>query len=264
MKIAIGVFDGVHLGHREIIKKSDYVQVISGVPRKGQFIYSGALTIHKITEILPNCTSVFYDEICDLSADEFAKNLRGNSVIIGEDFRFGKGAQGDADTFKKHGIEVASVPDIFYDGEKISSSRIKTVLENGNITHANAMLGDEYTIFAKVEMGNQVGRKFLFPTINQHFQNNQLIPKKGVYVSRTNLFGRIYKSVTNIGTRPSVTNNTQTIAETHIIGYDGDLYGKKIEVKLFSFIREETKFSNLRELKEAISKNLETALGVIL
>ena len=206
-----------------------------------------------------------FREIKELSAEEFARDilcgrLAAKKVICGYAFRFGNKALCGIEELRalgvKYGFEAVSVPPVYLDGSVISSTAIRKCIEDGDIARANMLLGYSYGITGAVVHGFEIGRTIDFPTINQSFGENQLIPRFGAYASQTFADGKKYSSVTNIGIKPTVGVRTAPLAETHIIGYNGDLYGKKISVELIDFIRPERKFSSLEELKGAIADDV--------
>jgi riboflavin kinase/FMN adenylyltransferase len=222
-----------------------------------------------------------------VTAEYFATEIKTNGVrrvVIGEGFRFGKDALGNADTFRKCGLEVVEVPKVYTNiptyvqklsdyaelKEAVSSQRIRELISKGHMLEIRRFLGENldesYSIFGTVKQGNHLGKKLNFPTINQHFGENQVTPAFGVYKSNVTIDGIGYNSITNIGNRPTIDKTIQSelnavndmgqcVAETHILDFDGDLYGKRLEVKLGAFIRAERKFSSLEELKKAILRD---------
>lgn len=206
----------------------------------------------------------------DLSAEEFVdtvlqKKLKAEYVICGEDFRFGKGASGNTEMLERlcsqRGIKVCIVPPVADEkmGQKISSTMIREHIEEGKIEEANELLGYAYCMKLPVAYGHQIGRTLDFPTINQYIDKNQVIPKFGVYASEAEFNGKKYKGVTNIGIKPTVANTDVPLAETYIIGFDGDLYGETVKVSLIKFIRPERKFDGLDELKRQIASDVKLA-----
>ena len=143
-------------------------------------------------------------------------------------------------------------------GEKVSATKIRQLISKGEMEKANAMLGTAFCYDFTVEKDRQLGRTLGFPTINQHFPEDFIVPKFGVYASKTQVDGKWYASVTNIGVKPTV-GSENFGSETHIIGYDGNLYGRKIEVCLLKFLRDEKKFSSLQELTVAVKGDKEKA-----
>ena len=209
-----------------------------------------------------------FERLCCLSGEEFAdeilcRQLRAAHVCCGNDFRFGKnaacGAKELMDFGKRFGFEVEVISPVEYGGSIVSSSRVRELLLKGDITSANELLGFNYFINAEVLNGNHIGRTINFPTINQEFSDGQLIPKFGVYSTLTNVGGKVMPSVTNVGVKPTIEGVRRPLAETHIIGYNGDLYGKNADVCFKSFIRPEMKFASLGELKAQINKDILSA-----
>jgi len=135
-------------------------------------------------------------------------------------------------------------------------------LLKGDIASANELLGSAYFINANVTDGNHIGRTIDFPTINQDFAEGQLVPRYGVYSTLTNVGGKVLPSVTNVGVKPTIKGVRRPLAETHIIGYSGDLYGKNVDVCFKSFIRPETKFGSLDELKAQIKADIQAAVNI--
>jgi len=283
--VALGLFDGVHLGHRAVInaalaqKKNGLSSLVftfepDCVLRKAGgtqgYIYT------KTEKEILLCEQIGVDEIvsppferlCCLSGEEFAdeilcRQLRAAHVCCGNDFRFGKnaacGAKELMDFGKRFGFEVEVISPVEYGGSIVSSSRVRELLLKGDITSANELLGFNYFINAEVLNGNHIGRTINFPTINQEFSDGQLIPKFGVYSTLTNVGGKVMPSVTNVGVKPTIEGVRRPLAETHIIGYNGDLYGKNADVCFKSFIRPEMKFASLGELKAQINKDILSA-----
>ena len=283
--VALGLFDGVHLGHRAVInaalaqKKNGLSSLVftfepDCVLRKAGgtqgYIYT------KTEKEILLCEQIGVDEIvsppferlCCLSGEEFAdeilcRQLRAAHVCCGNDFRFGKNAACGAnelmDFGKRFGFEVEVISPVEYGGSIVSSSRVRELLLKGDITLANELLGFNYFINAEVSNGNHIGRTINFPTINQEFSDGQLIPKFGVYSTLTNVGGKVMPSVTNVGVKPTIEGVRRPLAETHIIGYNGDLYGKSADVCFKSFIRPEMKFASLDELKAQINKDILSA-----
>ena len=149
-----------------------------------------------------------------------------------------------------------------YKGEMISSTRIREALSQGDIISANEMLGRNFSYDFLVVEGNRIGKKILgFPTINQHFPTGFINLKHGVYASQATVDGVIYPSVTNFGCHPTI-GGDQALSETCILGFDGDLYNRKIPVELLDFIRAEKKFSSRDELKAQIDKDSKSAIKI--
>ena len=188
-------------------------------------------------------------------------------MCCGDDFKFGKNAACGAQELirfgKRFGFEVEVVGAVEYGGSAVSSSRIRELLLSGDITAANELLGSAYFISAEVRDGNHIGRTIDFPTINQDFAEGQRVPRYGVYSTLTNVGGRVLPSVTNVGVKPTIEGVRRPLAETHIIGYKGDLYGKNADVSFKSFIRPEMKFGSLDELKGQINADIACAMNIL-
>lgn len=193
--------------------------------------------------------------------------FRAKYVICGDDFKFGKGGVCGYHELKtlcaENGIEVIVAEPVILDGDVVSSTRIRKHIINGEIGEANKLLGYDFQFKIPVSHGNEIGRTINFPTINQYLPKRQIVPKFGVYASKTEIDGRIYKSITNIGIKPTVGGEKTPLAETNIFDFSGDLYGKIMRVGLRSFIRPEVKFSSLDELQAQINNDTLTVKEMI-
>lgn len=279
--VALGLFDGVHLGHRKIIEFTKRFEECGFAPtvftfgssgitekqgRRQEYIYTDPQKETILEKLgMRYCFSADFSSLKNLSGEEFMreillKKLNAYHVVCGHDFRFGRNAECGIEELirygQKHGFGVVIGPDIMQNGEKISSQRIRELLENGKIKEANRLLGARYNIAGEVVHGNELGRTLDFPTINQKFSIGQLVPKRGVYHTLTEIDGRKYTSVTNVGVKPTVEKNIQPLAETHILDFSGDLYGKTVKVEFCGYIRGEMKFASVEELKKQVHKDI--------
>lgn len=282
--VALGLFDGVHLGHRAVFdlaleqKKNGLTPAVftfspAAVLRKtsGQdgYIYNWTQKFHILKNLGfsgENIHFVNFEEVCGLTGEEFCENILKNRfldaevVCCGNDFRFGKDASCGVEDLKrfgeKYGFETHTADDVKIDGITVSSGEIRQLLLKGVIEKAEELLGMPYRILGKVVHGNKIGRTLDFPTINQEYSDGQLVPKYGVYQTVTVVDGVKYKSITNIGVKPTIKGERKPLAETHILDFDGDLYNEYIEVEFCKFIRSEKKFSSVEELKKQISKDV--------
>ncbi len=202
--------------------------------------------------------------------EEFAEKvlverLNVKAVSCGYDYRYGKGGKGNADTLKEYfapiGVRVFTQLPVIFGDEAISSTKIRELIMSGEIERANELLGDFFSYDLVVRHGDGVGHTLGFPTINQFFPEDFIVPRFGVYVSRVKLGDKYYPAVTNVGVRPTVTGDSMR-SETCIIGFEGDLYGKRVEVSLLGYIRGEVKFPGLEELKKQVEKDKITALKI--
>lgn len=276
--VALGTFDGVHKGHLSVINaavSSGFRPIAVAFPEPPKSIISGdkklLMTPYKKKQMLENqgITEVFYLDflkIRDNSPEEFLRFLKNefNPAVIcyGFNYHFGKNGAGDvgfiAEFCKKNGIEFIKAEPVEKDGITVSSTYIRGLLEEGRVTEANSLLSEPFGFSAQVIHGDKRGRTIGFPTVNQLYPDNLVRVKFGVYKSLVTVSGKTYNSITNIGVRPTFQNG-KISAETHIIGFSGDIYGEVAEIKLTDFLREERKFSSLDELKENIILDIEKA-----
>ena len=275
--VALGFFDGVHLGHRRVIssvvnmESKGYTPLVYTFSKSPKSILNNSnaeyLTDNKRKAELLDSLGVKYlceadfTSIKNLSPDKFVydilyKSLNAGVVSCGFNYHFGINGTGDADTLiyecNKYNIRVNIIEPVILNNTVISSSRIKQEIKLGNISLANEMLGDEFTYTSIIQAGRQLGRRLGTPTINQNLDNNIVVPKFGVYASQVQIDDTYYRAVTNIGTKPTV-NYNKVISESWLIDGDfGDLYGKTSTVRLVDFIRPEVKFNSIDELRTAI------------
>ena len=289
---ALGNFDGVHLGHRQVIQPiltypiaqsllgsfdRVYSTVVSFSPHPVEF-FSGksiptltpghekVMQLHQMgveqLMLLP-----FNQELAGLSPHEFVKKvlieqLDVRFVSVGEDFRFGHQRSGDAELLRtiaaEFGIEVKLVKLETIEGDRISSTAIRQALHNGELQAANRMLGRPYSLTGTVVKGQQLGRTLGFPTANLQLPDGKLIPRQGVYVVRLiqdqQTDSPAIMGVMNIGNRPTIAGQDQTI-EVHLLDWSGDLYDQSITVELLDFLRSEKKFASLDDLKRQIDRD---------
>ncbi len=282
--IALGVFDGVHIGHRAVIGEAVRGAKNGLLPtvftfqtggekpshKKGQeTILTADLKRKKLEELGVSVVyEIPFDTVKDDSPEYFAEQilfsrLNAKKIVCGFDFRFGKNAAGDTALLKRlceeRGIEVVVVPPMTDGGQPISSTRIRHCLQQGDIVSANRLLGYEYCYDMVVVDGLKNGRKIGIPTINQEFDPGFLIPKFGVYASKVSVGGKDLPGITNIGVKPTIQGVRSPLAETYIIGIDQNLYGQKIPVSLFHYLRAEQKFRDLDDLSATVKKDIDRA-----
>ena len=259
-ELAIGGFDGVHLAHQELIKRisndngavlSIYRDTLALTPKEKRFRYikNGGFLLN-----LDDIKELSYKEFIEFLDKNF-KNLK--KIVVGYDFRYGKDRKGDIDTLKRDFRgEVVVVDEIKRAEISVHARVIKELLSRGDIQSANRLLGRKYSISSLVVSGQGIGKKELFATLN-FTQNGFFLPKDGVYVTNTKIDNTLYRSVTFIGVRSSTDN--QFSIESHIIGknFDEVLDKKELEVYFLDFIRENKKFSDLKRLKDQISKDIQ-------
>jgi len=177
--------------------------------------------------------------------------MNAHGAVYGFDFRFGKRARGDAkllsDTLDRMNIPYTTAEEQKIDGEKISTSRIKSALREGDTERANALLCTPYFMTSTVKRGDGRGKSLGFPTVNTDFEDGQFVIKHGVYRTAIEVDGKLYSAITNVGTCPTF-EERRTHAESYIFDFDGDLYGKKIQVFFLGYLREEKRFESEKEL----------------
>ena len=283
--VAVGYFDGMHLGHQELIhrmieyaKKYNYspailtfdMHILRAEGKGKHDLFPREYTMHLAEkEGIDFYIDLPFEEIRNLKPDQFAKNILGeqflcaDAVFCGSDFRYGRDRAGTIENLKLSGKEnnfsVYEVEAVTLDGEIISTTRIKEFMKEGNVKEANRMLGKPYSICGEVIHGNHLAQLMGFPTANILVPDSILPPKKGVYLTETIFHGHNYRSITNIGTRPTITDDVKSTAETHILDFNDDIYGEKILVKFYEFIRPEQKFNNVEELKRTVIQNINYA-----
>ena len=280
--IAIGNFDGVHRGHQALLahakRLGEKLAVLVFEPHPQEFFRPDAprfrLTPFRAKARLLEQHGVdllfalhFDAALASLSADEFiskvlVESLGAKHVIVGEDFRFGKGRAGNLALLQQRGRELGfDVTTFELVGEggssKISSTRIREALREGKPEMAAELLGHLWTVEGRVEHGDQRGRTIGFPTANVSLQG-YLEPALGVYAVRVELNGKNYGGVANFGRRPTF-DKKDVLLEVHVFDYQGDVYGQPIVVSFVSYIRPEMKFPGLEALKAQIAQDSETA-----
>lgn len=282
---ALGFFDGVHLGHGEIINKARAIasemdcspcvvtfdrkpkSVITGIKEK--LISSQSCKKKLVSSLYDNVEFIvlpFSTEVSMLSAEEFTDSLLISKLgavaaAAGMDYRFGKGALGNID-FLKSKMRAELVDTVLKDGEKVSSTLIRQKLEEGEFDSAVELLGHPFLLGGNVSHGDGRGHNIGFATLNLPFDADQLYPQNGVYASFTEVDGEIYPSVTNLGNRPTFYDGGEFTNETHLIGASAELYGKDVWVWLCSYLRAERRFDSPEELKEQVDVDISRALDV--
>lgn len=282
LSIALGFFDGIHIGHSAVLNSAVYYAKNNGVksavvtfenhPRcffnktEPEYI----LTKHEKLKIFENYGFdyvyflKFDKNLAQLSADEYLKFLHENfnpkAIATGFNHTFGKDKSGNADFLdknqKQYGYEYFKQAPVTIDGETVSSSKIRENLRLGNIESANNMLGYNYFLEETVVEGEKIGRTIGFRTANLLYPKNMLKIANGVYSVEVEYNGQRFKGIANFGMRPSLGNTTVQILEVHILDFEKDIYGENLKVEFIKKIRDEKKFGSLEELKSQIAKDI--------
>ncbi|MGH9339183.1 MAG: bifunctional riboflavin kinase/FAD synthetase [Acidobacteriota bacterium] len=282
--LTIGVFDGVHRGHQTVLKRVvEQARSLGGTsilltfsPHPQRVISPGdspllLQTSRQKLQVLGHLgldVTVMYPFTRDLSLltpEQFARDILYNHGIreihVGGNFRFGHRRSGDFQTLKtlgeRFGFAVYAVDPIHFRGQRISSTRIRNLLQEGRAPLAARLLGRPYRIAGTVVRGAGLGVKLGFPTANLN-PENELVPATGIYVTRTVINEKFYRSVTSVGYRPTVEEKKieTPVVETYLLDFDGDLYGRTIALDFCFRLREEKKFDSLDVLKEHIAKDV--------
>lgn len=282
--VALGNFDGLHIGHLAVINRTaeeagkEFTAAVMLFDEHSMKAVTGEAPPKLITdseraELFKKkgieAFTVSFSEIRDFSPEEFVeeiliKKLNAKVVVCGFNYRFGKKAKGDAklleDLCIEKEIKCVIIDEVEADGMAVSSTAIRKAVECGDIEKANSMLGRYFGYCTEVIDGDKRGRTWGFPTINQKLPEGLVVPCFGVYESVVTVDSKICKGVTNIGSRPTV-GTEKILSETHIIDFNGDLYGKSVDIRLVRFIRKEQKFSSFQELIEQIKSDVSSVKG---
>lgn len=285
--VALGYFDGVHRGHRAVLKKC--------AENRGG-LRSVALTFaeNPAAALGKDCPPTLTDNVrkaalmkevgigdvifADFSAlralspEEFVRDilrdrLNAKSIFCGFNYRFGKNGAGDTEKLRelcaRYGMETEIVTPVYVDGEAASSTRIRELIAAGEIERANALLGYRFGIEGDIGHGNHLGTAMGFPTVNLPIGEGMATPRYGVYASRMAIGGRVYRGATNIGVHPTVGENVQPLCETFLLDYRGEeLYGKHAVCELVQFVRGERKFGSMDELVAQVERDCERIAAI--
>ena len=279
---ALGFFDGIHKAHQKIIGSAvveatekgfkSAVITLDKSPKEyfGKTSEESLTPTNKKNELLTSLgvDEVYYlefnEKLQKLSAEEFINNilkkLNVDKVFCGFDYRFGFKGLGTPDLIRDSGIEVIVLEKEKIDQEKISTTVLKEFVRKGEFSKYNEYTGRFYSISGLVVKGRQLGRTINFPTANLELDGKYLLPEtNGVYITKIKVNNKIYKSVTNIGYNPTVSDEkNKKFIETHILDFNEDIYGEKIEIYFYEFLRKEQKFESFDHLKEQLKLDKKT------
>ncbi len=280
--VTLGKFDGLHIGHQMLIdhvielKKKGYQSVMFTFSlhpynlfseKETKLIYTNEEKLLKLREegLDVLIAYPFTTKTASLEPEEFIKEVLvkqcdAKAIIVGEDFCFGKHRRGNVDMLRKYakelGYEVYAYEKVEYDNDVVSATRIRDEIAKGNMEVVTDMLGRPFSVVGEVIHGRQLGRQLGMPTVNILPSEGKLLPPNGVYASTVEIEGKEYTGVTNVGYKPTVGDKNQLGIETYIIDFEGDLYGKVLEVKLLQFMRPEQKFLSVQELKTQMHQDM--------
>lgn len=279
--VTIGNFDGIHLGHQELVKTVlEYSKIYSlksvvfsfephpveFFGKKGEF--KTMFSVEEKKFVIENLgvdiliQYPFNTEFADLSPEKFMDLLIEKTnckvLVVGENYCFGKDRVGNIDTLKKLGkeknIKVIGIPRVKIHNVRVSSTRIRGLINCGDMEDVTVLLNKPYFAMGEIVHGDERGRRMNFPTINLEPPLKKLLPPDGVYFSRVYIDGKLYDSMSNIGVNPTFNGDARKI-ETHIFDFDEDVYGKKAIVCFFKRIRSEKKFEGMNELIEQLNED---------
>ncbi len=287
--LTIGVFDGVHLGHRFLIatakEQAERRGMLSGVVtfrRHPQEVVSPDTRLPTLTD-LPERERLLKEAGVDfvvmlsfdaatarLSAREFVtllkKHLRMRGLVVGPDFALGRGREGGAETLSalggEMGFTLTVLPPITIGREVVSSTSIRNALAAGDMKRVRMLYGRYFSLHGRVVVGDRRGASLGFPTANIQVDPQQALPPDGIYATQAYINGDKYRSVTNIGRRPTFNGGHRTI-EVYIIDFSGDLYGRELRIDIVERLREERRFSNIEDLKKQMARDVKEALAVL-
>jgi riboflavin kinase/FMN adenylyltransferase len=289
MLLSIGVFDGVHLGHKylisQLMERAKQQDLLSGVVtfrQHPQELLSPQTRLPLLTDVNTRArllkdegvdaiiTLSFTHDLAQLTARQFVsllkKHLRMRGLVIGPDFALGRDREGSADTLCKIGhnmdFSVTVVPYVKLNGEVVSSTAIRNALVEGNMKRVARLIGRFFSLQGIVTIGAGRGEELGFPTANLKVEPRQAIPADGVYATWTYIDGKAYQSMTNIGVSPTFGHNERAI-EIYIVDYDGNLYGHEIKLDIVERLRDEKRFDTVDDLKKQIAEDVKQGITLL-
>ncbi len=284
LSAALGNFDGVHIGHAELISRTVKYAKENGCA-------SAVWTFKGSAGVLPNkpdarCITDTeeklelmaslgvdyailedFEKVRGLSAESFVKELLVDSLnvrcaVCGYNFKFGAGGKASADDLQRlmYPHHCIIVPQVFAGNTPVSSTAIRRLIENGDMEGARELLGHPFSISAPVAKGKQLGRTIGIPTVNQYFKSGHVVPKKGIYACRVTVNGKSFIGVSNVGIRPTIENDDHRFnCETHILDFNGCIYGETVNISFYSRLRDELRFGDVEALRRQIELDVQKA-----
>lgn len=283
LALAIGNFDGVHLGHQEIILRTKKIAkeknlasaILTFEPHPISFFNPKKAKDFRINSLAQKLKILreygldyaiilpFNKNFSEISAEDFAirilrESLNVKALTIGYDFTFGKNRQGNFTLLKELNFDLLEIAQLKKNQQTCSSTAIRKLVSEGKISAANQILGRNFSIEGVVNQGRKLASQLGFPTANLMAKPQIIKPKFGVFKTKTLIpnLGKEFNSITNFGIKPTIGAGNQPLFETHILDFDQKIYGEKIIIEFLDFIRDEKKFSSLDELKEQIVRDL--------
>lgn len=283
--IAIGKFDGIHKGHKELLKCLEHAKktglktaVFTFFPSPAAF-FSGEEQKELMTREEKRVSFEemgidylveypFCKKTADIEPDQYVKEflldkMNGTLIAAGCDVGFGKGGRGDRKLLERlsleYGFRLEIIDKLKYQNREISSTFVREEVIKGNMEKAGELLGEPYFVSGRVEQGKKLGRRLGMPTANLYPDGDKLLPPKGVYFSKVNLKGIKYYGVTNIGSRPTVEDGSRISVETFLLDFEEKIYGEFIKIELLHYKRAEQRFGSVEELKAAVCRNIQEA-----
>lgn len=274
--LALGSFDGLHLGHKAVLDAAkdfkNRIALVFDMPPAMQISgeYELLLPIKEKHSLFHKegflVETLDFETVRSLTAEQFLLWLYDmyypKKICCGFNYHFGKNGSGNIETLSsfcsERGIILSVCEPVELMGDRVSSSRIRALIKNGDVETANRLLSHDFSVFGTVEKGDMRGRTIGFPTVNFPYPQNLVKAKSGVYAAECEIDGKTYKAVCYIGSRPSFKLDFITV-ETHIIDFEGDLYGREIKVSLKKYLRDEMLFSSKEELAAQLKNDIKKA-----
>lgn len=270
--VTLGKFDGLHRGHQKLVEKvqeytsDELVSIVCSFDMGKDVLLTETEKQRQLETKADVLIAVpFTEALREMEAEVFieevlVKRFHAAYIVVGTDFCFGYKKRGNVQMLEqyadRYGYHLDVIEKEEYDGQEISSTRIRAALEAGEVAYANQLLGYPYSVSGVVEHGKQLGRRLGFPTMNVAFEERKKAPRFGVYACRVCIDGEWFPGIGNIGVKPTVTKERRLLAEVYVLGYEGDAYGKTITVSLCDFERPEKTFASIEELKTQVDVDI--------
>jgi riboflavin kinase/FMN adenylyltransferase len=279
LSLALGTFDGLHIGHMALIEAAkngpgqSAVFTFDSVPMELFSADGRPLRLFTMEEKTDAIRRSGVDYLCAVHFDKAMASIRHETfveiirsafcperIVVGYNFTYGKRAQGNAETLQiageTMGFEVSVIPPVIVEGEPVSSTRIRECLAAGSVERANRLLGYEYSVSGTVGKGRGIGHRLLYPTANITVSRQKLLPRKGVYEVGIDIGSEQFRGVCNVGVNPTISGSGRENVEAYAIGLEREIYGETIKLRFKRRIRDEIRFSDTQALKEQIARDI--------